>query len=47
MSDNSQPSSARSLANSAVGTVQEGIASVTGNPADTRQAEQTKSKHPT
>jgi uncharacterized protein YjbJ (UPF0337 family) len=42
MSDNSQPSSARAVVNSATGTVREGVASVTGNPYDQAAADKKK-----
>jgi hypothetical protein len=43
MSDNSQPSSARAMVNSAAGAVREGVANVTGNPSDQAAADKKKS----
>jgi uncharacterized protein YjbJ (UPF0337 family) len=42
MSDNSQPSSARAMVNSATGAVREGVANVTGNPSDQAAADKKK-----
>jgi hypothetical protein len=46
MSDNSQPSSARAMANSATGAVREGVANVTGSPYDQAAADNKKSTFP-
>jgi hypothetical protein len=43
MSDNQQPSSGSSLANSAEGNVRQGVAKVTGNPHDQAAADEKKS----
>jgi len=45
MSDNQGTSSASALANSAAGTIREGVAKVTGNPYDAAAAEDKKGCH--